>query len=280
MDGVLMFAFIGGVVATVNPCGFALLPAYLARRINAVPGDNNAATIVRALGVGAATTSGFLIVFGLTGIIISLGASWVLKYLPWAGLIIGVFLILMGVFLMSGRKISIRLPVFGGQKLTRSWSGDLLFGISYGTASLSCTLPIFLSVTGVAITGSLAGSALTFVAYALGMGTVLGVLAIAAAMTCQGFSVWPQKANIYIDYFSGGLMALSGFYVVFYWGISLFLPDVASATNLITYGDKIISPVRQWLSGQVGTTVILALALFITLFLIRASWSRLLRKSG
>lgn len=33
MIGQLAFAFLAGSVATVNPCGFALLPAYLARRL-------------------------------------------------------------------------------------------------------------------------------------------------------------------------------------------------------------------------------------------------------
>jgi hypothetical protein len=32
------FAFVAGTVATVNPCGFALLPAYLARRVGAEDG--------------------------------------------------------------------------------------------------------------------------------------------------------------------------------------------------------------------------------------------------
>ena len=32
------FAFVAGTVATVNPGGFALLPAYLARRVGAEDG--------------------------------------------------------------------------------------------------------------------------------------------------------------------------------------------------------------------------------------------------
>lgn len=50
MSGTLGFAFAAGAVATVNPCGFALLPAYLARQLGRAPRVGTAA----AAGHGAA----------------------------------------------------------------------------------------------------------------------------------------------------------------------------------------------------------------------------------
>jgi cytochrome c-type biogenesis protein len=278
VDGVLIFAFIGGAVATVNPCGFALLPAYLARRINTKPGNGNVDVILRAIGVGAMTSSGFVIVFGIVGTTISLGAYWVVKYMPWAGFIIGIALVLAGLFVLSGKTIPLRLPVSDGQTAPHSWTGDLLFGIGYGTASLSCTLPIFLAVTGIAVTGSLAASALTFTVYALGMGTVLMTLAIAAALARQGIAVWMRKVSFYAPFISGGVMVLSGIYVTFYWGIILFLPDMPGATKFITYGDLIAGPIRKWLGGQSGAMTLLSLALLIALFLAWAFLARFTRK--
>ena len=47
------FAFVAGTVATDNPCGFALLPAYLARRVSVEDGAHPSADAVsRALLVG------------------------------------------------------------------------------------------------------------------------------------------------------------------------------------------------------------------------------------
>ncbi len=71
-----LFAFVAGAIATANPCGFALLPAYLARRLDAGEADRRGGFdgIIPAMGVGAATTVGFLLVFGLAGAAISLGA--------------------------------------------------------------------------------------------------------------------------------------------------------------------------------------------------------------
>ncbi len=278
MDGILIFAFIGGAVATLNPCGFALLPAYLTRRINPQTSDNNIAVILRAIGVGALTSSGFVIVFGSVGAIISLGAYWVVKYMPWAGFMIGIALVVTGLFVLSGKKIALHLPLSSGQTCDRSWTGDLLFGIGYGTASLSCTLPIFLAVTGIAVTGSLAGSVLTFTVYALGMATVLIALAIAAALAHQGVVIWMKKVSSYAPHFGGGVMVLSGIYVTFYWGIILFLPDIPGASEFITYGDLLAGPMRKWLGGQPGAVTLLSLALLIALFLIWTLWARLIRK--
>ncbi len=81
----------------MNPCGFALLPAYLARRLGG--GDESqrgSDAVARALVVGGVTTVGFLLVFGTLGTAISAGAHELRGALPWAGLVIGVGLVLAG----------------------------------------------------------------------------------------------------------------------------------------------------------------------------------------
>ena len=58
-------SFLRGMVATVNPCGFVLLPTYLMYflGIEATRSDSERATVRRALLVGAAVTAGFMVVF-------------------------------------------------------------------------------------------------------------------------------------------------------------------------------------------------------------------------
>ncbi len=84
MTGAFAFAFMAGAIATANPCGFALLPAYFARRLGtdtACDGDKLDA-VVRAFAVGAVTTCGFLVMFGAIGAAVSLGAYWLTGVLP------------------------------------------------------------------------------------------------------------------------------------------------------------------------------------------------------
>lgn len=252
------FAFVAGTVATVNPCGFALLPAYLARRVGAEDGTRRSADAVsRALVVGGVTTAGFMLVFGTIGTAIGLGARELTRALPWAGLVIGVALVLAGAAVLAGGHLRIHLPQlrYGGARA--GLRGDVLFGIGYGTASLSCTLPIFLAATGSAVTGSLAGSAFTFLAYAAGMGTILTALAVAAALSQQGLARALRHLVPYVNRASGALLLLAGAYVVYYWAFFL-LPGSDTRTSgrsLIDRGESFSSQAATWLGSGTGQTV-------------------------
>lgn len=270
--GTVSFAFVAGTVATVNPCGFALLPAYLARRVGAEDGSRRGADAVgRALLVGGVTTAGFMLVFGTIGTAIGLGARELTRTLPWAGLVIGVALVLAGAAVLAGGHLRLRLPQLsrgprGGLR------GDVLFGIGYGTASLSCTLPIFLAATGGAVTGSLAGSALSFLAYAAGMGTILTALAVAAALSQQGLALALRRLVPYVNRASGALLLLAGAYVVYYWAFFL-LPGSDTRTggrSLIDRGELLSSQVATWLSSSGGQT---AAATLLAALGIMAVWA-------
>ena len=92
MIGEITFAFMAGAIATVNPCGFALLPAYFARRLGVHTADALKSTqwIGRTLAVGASATLGVLLIFGIAGGAIALGAYWIADTFPWAGFAVGI----------------------------------------------------------------------------------------------------------------------------------------------------------------------------------------------
>ena len=271
MNATLSFAFVAGTVATVNPCGFALLPAYLARRIGSDEQQRRTSeAVARALLVGAVTTAGFMVVFGTIGTAISLGARAVIHVLPWAGLTIGILLMVAGVTVLAGGHLRVRLP---GGRLSAGRTGvagDVLFGIGYGTASLSCTLPIFLAATGTAVTGSVGTSALSFIAYSAGMGTILTALAIAAALSQKGLALALRRVVPYVNRASGALLLSAGAYVVYYWGFFL-LPGADTRTqgrSVIDRGGLLSSRAATWLGSQTGkTTVVITLGLLGALVL-------------
>ena len=129
--------------------------------MRAVSDTNDA--LLRAFAVGAATTGGFVVVFGIAGGAVSLGAFWLTVALPWAGLVIGLMLTAMGVAVLAGRAIRIHLPMAKPVASGNGLRGDFIFGIGYGVASLSCTLPLFLTVTGTTISGGIVASAVRIV---------------------------------------------------------------------------------------------------------------------
>ncbi len=75
-------AFGAGLVAALNPCGFAMLPAYLALVVRG-QGVGRRAAVGRAVTATAAMAVGFLTVFGGFGILTVSAASTVQRYLPY-----------------------------------------------------------------------------------------------------------------------------------------------------------------------------------------------------
>ena len=195
----LIFSLTLGAISSVNPCGFALLPAYFAHRlgVNTTSELDRGLALGLALNAGGAATAGFVVVFGVIGAVISFGAYWLGDILPWAGFAIGILLVNIGVLVILGKHIGVKLPKFSSLTKQHGLKGDFLFGVGYGTASLSCTLPIFLSVTGVAISGGLLGSFLNFVAFGIGMGTVLIAIAVAASASFLSPIVYQTNTMVY-----------------------------------------------------------------------------------
>ncbi len=272
MTGAFAFAFMAGAIATANPCGFALLPAYFARRLRTDGGGDKLETVARAFSVGAVTTFGFLVMFGAIGGTVSLGAYWLTGMLPWAGLVIGLVLAALGLVVLTGRHIGLSLPTRAPTLVRSGLASDFLFGVGYGTASLSCTLPIFLAATGTAITGGLLGSTFSFVAYALGMGTILTTLAVAAALTRGGLAAVIGRALPYIERASGALLFLAGVYVAYFWGYTLLAPDLPGGGSVIVIGERLSAALRGWLDGTAGRTVIFGLLIVLGCLMAWVIW--------
>lgn len=221
MTAALTLAFAAGTVATVNPCGFALLPAYLARRIAAADrGRSRPVALARAATVGAATTAGFVAVFAVVGSAIALGARFLTTLLPWFGLAIGITLAAAGLAVLTGRHVSLRLPRLDA-RYRDGLRGDVSFGVGYAVASLSCALPLFLAALGSSLTGGLGGSILAFGAYAAGMGAVLTALAVMAALARDGLTRLLRRLLPYVELASGALLTLAGAYVIYYWAFTI-----------------------------------------------------------
>jgi cytochrome c-type biogenesis protein len=220
------FAFGVGMVAAVNPCGFAMLPAYLSLYLGTEEGDfskrSPARRLLRALFVGAIVSSGFVLLFGIAGLVISAGATLLLDVMPALGIVIGGVLVLAGLWMLAGQTPHAsafeRFAERVGDPRNVSVPGFFLFGLAYGAASLSCTLPAFLAVVGSSLSsGSVLAGAGRFFGFALGMAAVLVTLTLALAFFKQGLVKWLRKAVPYVQLASAGLLVLAGAYVIFYW---------------------------------------------------------------
>ncbi|MFP3855136.1 MAG: cytochrome c biogenesis CcdA family protein [Anaerolineales bacterium] len=217
------FAFAAGMVASVNPCGFLLLPTYISYQLGLSKEDVEQpgwpSRLGRALSFGLMATLGFVVVSGAAGLVIAAGGQWLIRVFPYAGLVVGGVMILLGGWLIVGGG---QISVLAASRLSinpeRSMLNTFLFGIVYAVGSLSCTLPIFLAVVGSGLaTQGLGNSLLQFISYALGMGLVLIAVALASALLRSTFITWLRRAVPYIERASAMFLIGAGVYLLYYW---------------------------------------------------------------
>ena len=222
MNGLLTLAFTAGLLAPVNPCGFALLPAYLGYTAAEQVDQPVSRRLARALGIGAALGVGFAATLGAAGLAISAGVHLIVSAAPWLGFLVGVVLLVLGIVTLTGRgpALRLRLPL-PTIRAPRSSSGVVrwtLFGVGYGIASLACTFAVLLAVIvqAQAATG-VAGQAVVFAAYTAGSLALLLPLSAVAALAGAAAARATRALGRSQPMITAGLLILTGGYVAAYW---------------------------------------------------------------
>jgi cytochrome c-type biogenesis protein len=217
----IAFAATAGMLAAFNPCGFALLPTYLAIFLG-TPSSRSSST-TRALLVGASVTAGFVAVFGAAGIAVVLLSLSLGRWLSWVTLASGVLLLALGGWLISGRELRVRIPR-ARVPVSGSVAGMVSYGVVYASVSLSCTLPVYLAavayVFGDPASGPLAGG-LAAIAYAVGMGVVLTTLALVVALLDRAAATRVRSWTRHVGRVSGAFAMAAGLYVLWYGWVEL-----------------------------------------------------------
>lgn len=233
------YAFGAGMVSSVNPCGFAMLPAYLGlflgsddsvhgwttpghAAVMAVPDSAVEVSLFRALTIAAVITGGFVIFFGIAGLAIAAGGYFIVTIVPWIAVVIGVILVVLGIMMLRGRALSVAFPARIAERLGDpkdvSIRGFFIFGLGYALVSLSCTLPIFLAVMASSLTTSgLVGGASQFISYALGMGAVVTGLTVGMALFKSTAVRTLRRVLPYVETVSALLLVVAGTYIIYYW---------------------------------------------------------------
>jgi cytochrome c biogenesis protein CcdA len=271
LDAPYALALTAGILAAVNPCGFALLPAYLSLL---VVGDrqqsanaNRATAVARALGLAGAMALGFVAVFGIFGLLTAPVADLAARNLPWLSIVIGLVLAGMGGWLLAGRELpALRIPVGRGPAVRRGLWPMIAFGASYAIASLGCTIGPFLAVVVSAFragSSPAAGIAL-FLTYAAGMALVVGIVALAVAVADASLVRALRRAGPIINRLGGALLVVAGLYVAWYgWYEIRIFADPDATDPVIDAAGHIQTALSRWLA-ELGTgTVLIAFAIVL-----------------
>lgn len=217
----IAFAFVAGLLSPANPCGFAMLPAFVGYYLGTDTADTNRPAWIRighGLGVGAAVSAGFAAVFVAAGLVISAGLRSVVSYVPWAAVLIGALLVATGVALVAGRQIGLRRLERLSPGQGRGLRPMVVFGAAYAAASLSCTIAVLLAVVAQALaTANPVEMIAVFVAYGLGGATVLTILSVSVALASTGFAQGVRRLLPFVVRLGGVLLVASGLYLIAYW---------------------------------------------------------------
>lgn len=270
MSGVFALAFAAGMVAPVNPCGFALLPAWITLSLwNTAHHTAVAGRLARALRSGFALSIGFAGTLVAAGLIVSAGAHVIIDAVPWLGLATGGVLLLFATAVLTGHSLGLRLPSIRrkppaarGHRVGQS----VAYGVGYAGASLSCTFGVLLAVIAQAqATATYAGMVVIFAVYATGAASVLLLLAIAVAVAGSALTRHTALLARYGPKLTAVVLVVTGVYLIWYWYPTAVNggPATTGLTGVTAIASTWVQAHSTLIAVSAAGAVLLALALVI-----------------
>lgn len=224
--GTLGLAFSAGIVAFINPCAFALLPAYLSyflgkSKENPRSGET-LENAIQGFKYGLEATLGFVTILGSIGIFVSILGSQIKPYLPPFLLVVAPILIVLGVLWLLNKSGLSTHKFLPNVNLPRS--SFFLFGAAYALSSITCLFPVFLMIVLTAISsGGFFSGLSVFLVYTLGMSTMMILASIAVSLSKELLIDNFRSLTKYVKRIAGVILIAAGIYLLYYWAVSFGL---------------------------------------------------------
>jgi cytochrome c-type biogenesis protein len=272
----LALALVAGALASVNPCGFPLLPAFLSFYVGAEEAalPRAPARAAQGLVVGLLVAAGFLAVFAVVGIPIAYGVTQLTGAIPWAGLGIGILMVVAALAGLAGRAVYLnpRRPLRVQRR--RRPATMVWFGAAYAICSLGCTLPIFVALVGASLaTASVIEGTVVFGAYALGMATMLMALSVGAALARDGLARRLKWLLPHMQRVASSLLLIAGAYLTYYWARVIWSPPQSlSADPLVGAMTRFATLVQRAAGSSGGRAAVLVAGGIVAIGIAIAMW--------
>jgi len=190
---VLLFSLFTGLLSFLSPCILPLIPSYVSY-ITGISYDELASLESRRKNMkitllhSIAFVAGFTIIFDLLGATAFLAGSILSQHLDSIRIAGGVFVIIMGVFVMDVVRIPFLQQEAKLHLKTRpaGYAGTVAIGMVFGAGWTPCTGPFLGSMLTLAANADTAGKGITLLTfYSLGLGIpfVLSAIAISAFLS-------------------------------------------------------------------------------------------------
>lgn len=217
----ISISLLAGILASFNPCGFALLPAYIGvlvlGEVNPEAKPSLARSYLRAIKFSFAMALGLVLIFGSFALLISPFANSIEKYLPYVTIVMGISLIILAIFMLLGKNLLIKKFINPNISPTRDFLTQIGYGITYALASLSCTIGPFVAVTGAALTNaSFSSIMMSFIFYGIGMSSSVLFVALVSVAFSKVAKFNPSKIYPLVARFTSALLLAVGAYLILY----------------------------------------------------------------
>jgi cytochrome c-type biogenesis protein len=170
----LLFAFGGGLLASISPCILAMLPVNLS-----YIGTLNVKSRQEAFWNATGFVLGVVTILSVFGLFSAVAGAVMVEWRGYINLAVGMLIILMG--LSIGGLFHLPLPQF--QLALPPVAGTYGVGLTFALVSSPCASPVLFAVLAAgAATGSPVWNVLTMVAYALGYTVVIFATSLFAGL--------------------------------------------------------------------------------------------------
>jgi cytochrome c-type biogenesis protein len=241
--GLLGMAFLAGLASFFSPCAFPLLPGYITyyfkqradARVEGDAGDGARPTgrsAATGLKLGSFAGGGIVLVYGILGVVIIglvlVGVGISDKAISYMKPTVGVILLVMGVLTLLDVPINTgyltapfsRLwervrPSRGPRRPSTGPAGLFLYGVAYGSASASCSVPIFLALVGISVsTGNPMDALVTFAVFLLSMWLLMAVMTALLSVGEERVKRGLMRNYIAIKKVTGAVFVVAGAYLL------------------------------------------------------------------
>lgn len=212
----LSLVFAAGVFATFNPCGFAMLPAYITILINGqTVRVKPEILLARALQFSLLISLGVVSVFAFFAVAIFPFSTAVQRYLPVVTVLIGLLLIILGVLSLLGKSVYLKRLWNPNVAPTQRLRNIYLYGVTFALGSLSCTIGPFLAATSKALNLKFLELLRIYLFYALGISATIFVIALLALFSKSAINRVRNSVGI-IEKISNVFLVLVGIYLIIF----------------------------------------------------------------
>lgn len=257
--------FTAGMLATFNPCGFAMLPAYLGAFVTGDRGGNSN-SLVRAISFSTAMATGLVLTFGAFSFLVAPLSGSIEQYLPYVTYVMAAVLAIIGILMLFGIGIGLTRLFRPSIAPNRSFISQVGYGITFALASLSCTIGPFLAVIATSLNAdSWFGVTVSMAGYGVGMSTTVLVLALITASGNKWLLGRIRSGSRLIEKTIGLVLVLVAVYLANYATYELQQFEGSNPNNWIVDGALAMQVLIVRSVSSAGYLIVLGVAIGLSL---------------